>query len=237
MLAEIIYPALVRLARAFPSGFGSRPNSFAAIYSFGEIAIDNLAQTQREGGIGQYWGRRWEASGKDPSLIQYENSLLFLRKESIEFPLKSKVCHRVEIGIASLPDCEGCANSRSDIEIEIDNAKVLEAVVRQVSEIKPYNVNVPPNLGGVGLSTYWLMPAEVSWLKSNSVNFPNLGRCDAYLSVSRDGSELRSFNYGKDGMIVTAAKLEVCWCDSTVPEFSFAQTEFSQAAFTGCESC
>lgn len=237
MQYEILYPALIRIARAFPHGQRSRPNSFGVVTSFKDIDSDNLNLTVKAGISGSYWGRRWEASGEDRANIGFENSLLFVRSESIDFPGKKEICQNIEIGISSLPECEGCQNERTDTEIEIDNAITLRSVVSEIIEIKPYRVNIPTNLGGVGLSTYWLVPSEVAYLKANSVTFPNLLKCDDYLSIKQVNDTYQSFDYGTSGMIITVAKFRVCWCNESEVDFNFALNTFKQAAYTGCATC
>lgn len=237
MLNEILYPALIRLTRAFPHGHRSRPNSFGVVTSFKDIDSDNLNLTVKSGVNGSYWGRRWEASGEDRANIGFENALLFIRPETIDFPDRKEMCQNLEIGIASLPECEGCQAARTDTEIEIDNAISLRAVVSEIIEIRPYRVNIPTSLGGVGLSTYWLTPSEVEWLKVKEVSFPNLRKCDEYLSVKQTVSTYQSFDYGTAGMIVTTTKLRVCWCSDAEVGYNFATTAFKQAAYTGCETC
>ncbi len=242
MLNEILYPAIIRLIRAFPAGYKSRPGSFGAVQTFGDIDSDNLNASIRDGRIGHYWGRKWEASGKDSSQIQYENALIFIRKEAISFPdvgkvVGNKICQRLEIGIASLPECEGCAYARSDNEIEVDNALVLNGVVTELIGIAPYLVNIPENLGGIGESTYWITPSEKAWLITQSVVFPTFKNCDAYLSIKKTTDEFSSFTYGTAGMIITTGKIQLCWCDSSAVEYDFRLNSFKAAAFTQCESC
>lgn len=242
MLNEIVYPAIIRLVRAFPQGLNSRPNSFSVVNSFKDIDSDNLNATIRSARTGQYWGRKWEASGEDSSQIQYENALVFVRPETISFikganRMGNEVCQGIEVGIASLPECDTCPQSRSDTEIETDNATVLNKITTELLQITPYNVNVPTNLGGIGVSMYWLMPSEVAWLKVNGVVFPALGKCDAYLSIKKTTDDFSSFDYGTTGAIITTAKLRVCWCDTTAIEYDFAINSFKEAAFTGCSTC
>jgi hypothetical protein len=242
MLNEIIFPAAIRLARAFPAGFNSRPNSFGVINTLGDIDSDSLNASMRDGRIGRYWGRKWEASGKDSSQIQFENSLVFIRTEAITFSKEAKhasekVCQRIEVAVASFPECEGCAYARSDSEIEIDNAVVLNKIVSELTHIAPFVVTIPTNLGGIGASTYWIMPSEKDWLETNGVIFPVFKSCPAYLSVSKTSNEFQSFTYGTAGMIITTAKLQVCWCDSTDIDFDFNINSFNEAAFSGCATC
>lgn len=242
MLNEIILPAAIRIVRAFPPDFNSRPNSFGVVSSFGDIDSDNLNASMRDGRISRYWGRKWEASGKSSDQIQFENALVFIRTEAISFSKEAKqagekVCQRIEIGVASLPECEGCAHARADTEIEIDNAIVLNKIVSELTHIKPYNVTIPTNLGGVGESTYWIVASEKAWLETNGVVFPTFMSCPAYLSVKKVTDELASFTYGTAGMIITTTKLSVCWCDSTVVEYDYAVNDFKAAAFTSCETC
>lgn len=242
MLNEIVYPALIRLARAFPPGLNSRPNSFSVVNSLKDVASYNLNATIRSARTGQYWGRRWELSGEDSSQIQYENSLVFVRPETISFTkganrLGNEACKNIEVGIASIPECDTCPQSRTDTEIELDNALVLNKITSELLMIAPYNVNIQPNLGGIGLSTYWLLPSEVSWLKVNGVVFPSLGKCDAYLSIKKTTDNFSSFDYGTDGTIITTAKLGVCWCDTTAIGYDFSVNEFKQAAYVGCTTC
>lgn len=242
MLNEIIFPAAIRLLRAFPPVFNSRPNSFGVINTLGDIDSDSLNASMRDGRIGTYWGRKWEASGKDSGQIKFENSLIFIRTETISFSKEAKhagekVCQRIEVAVASLPECEGCAMARSDSEIEIDNAIVLNKFVSELTHIAPYVVTIPTNLGGIGASTYWIMPSEKAWLEDNGVIFPVFKSCPAYLSVSKTSNDFASFTYGTAGMIITAAKLQVCWCDSTAVAFDYKINSFNQAAYTGCETC
>lgn len=242
MLSEILYPAIIRLIRAFPPGYASRPNSFGAVYTFKDIDSDNLNASMKDGRIGHYWGRKWEASGKDSSQIQYENALIFIRKESVTFSevtkrLGTKICQGLEIGIASLPECEGCQTARSDNQIEIDNAVVLNEIVWELTRIEPFLLDIPTNLGGVGVSTYWLTPSEVAYLKTQGVIFPTFKNCTAFLSVKKTTDAFTSFEYGTAGMIITTTKLQVCWCESTNVAYNFAVNEFNQAAFTQCETC
>lgn len=242
MLNEIIYPAVVRLIRAFPPGFKSRPKSFGVVSTFGDIDSDNLNASMRDGRIGHYFGMKWEASGKDSSQIQFENALVFARKEGISFAevnkkIGSKVCQSIEIGIGSLPECEGCASARSDNEIEVDNAIVLNAMLWEILRLEPFTVTIPESLGGVGLSTYWLMPSEITWLKTKGVIFPTFKNCTATLNITKTTPNFSSFTYGTAGMIITTARIQVCWCDSTQVGFNFALNDFKQAAYTGCETC
>jgi len=242
MLNEIIFPAAIRIVRAFPAGFNSRPNSFGVINTLGDIDSDSLNASMRDGRIGRYWGRKWEASGKDSSQIQFENSLVFIRTEAITFSKEAKhasekICQRIEVAVASLPECEGCAFARSDSEIEIDNAIVLNKIVSELTQILPFVVTIPTNLGGIGASTYWIMPSEKAWLETNGVVFPVFKSCPAYLSVAKTSNEFQSFTYGTAGMIITTAKLQVCWCDSTDIDFDFRINSFNEAAFTGCATC
>jgi len=242
MLNEIIFPAAIRIVRAFPAGFNSRPNSFGVINTLGDIDSDSLNASMRDGRIGRYWGRKWEASGKDSSQIQFENSLVFIRTEAITFSKEAKhasekICQRIEVAVASLPECEGCAFARSDSEIEIDNAIVLNKIVSELTQILPFVVTIPTNLGGIGASTYWIMPSEKAWLETNGVVFPVFKSCPDYLSVAKTSNEFQSFTYGTAGMIITTAKLQVCWCDSTNVDFNFALSSFNEAAYTGCETC
>lgn len=242
MLTEIIYPAIIRLIRAFPTGYPSRPNSFGAVSTFKDIDSDNLNASMKDGRIGHYWGRKWEASGKDSSQIKFENALIFIRKEAITFSERSKktgtkVCQSLEIGIGSLPECEGCVTARGDNQIEVDNALVLNEIVLQLSRIEPFVLDIPENLGGVGVSTYWLVPAEVEWLKLQGVIFPTFKNCTATLTVKKTTDQFTSFTYGTAGMIITTSKIQVCWCDSTEVQYNFGLNEFNQAAFTACETC
>lgn len=242
MLDQIIFPAAIRIVRAFPAGFNSRPNSFGVINTLGDIDSDSLNQSMRDGRIGRYWGRKWEASGKDSGQIQFENSLVFIRTEGITFSKEAKhasekVCQRIEIAVASLPECEGCTFARSDSEIEIDNAVVLNKIVSELTHIAPFVVTIPTNLGGIGASTYWIMPSEKAWLETNGVIFPTFKSCPAYLSVTKTSNEFASFTYGTAGMIITTAKLQVCFCDSTDIDFDFRINDFKAAAYVGCETC
>ena len=242
MLDQIIFPAAIRIIRAFPSVFNSRPNSFGVINTLGDIDSDSLNASMRDGHIGRYWGRKWEASGKDSGQIQFENSLLFIRTEAITFSREAKhaaekVCQRIEIAVASLPECEGCTFARSDSEIEVDNAIVLNKIVSELTHIAPYVVTIPVELGGIGASTYWIMPSEKVWLEANGVIFPVFKSCPAYLSVSKTSDEFRSFTYGTAGMIITNAKLQVCFCDSTAVVYDFRINDFKAAAYVGCETC
>jgi len=242
MLTTIIYPAFIRLVRAFPHGHKSRPNSFGAVSSFKDVDSDNLNASMRDGRIGHYWGRKWEASGKDSSQIQYENALVFVRTEGITFSKEAKqagekVCQTVEIGIGSLPECEGCNGKRTDTEIEIDNAVTLNKIVSEITQIKPYLLNIPENIGGVGVSTYWITPAEKAWLITQSVIFPTFNNCNAFLSVKKVNDEFRSFDYGTAGMIITTTRLQICWCEATEVEYNFDLNDFKQAAYTDCQTC
>jgi hypothetical protein len=242
MLDQIIFPAAIRIVRAFPAGFNSRPNSFGVINTLGDIDSDSLNQSMRDGRIGRYWGRKWEASGKDSGQIQFENSLVFIRTEGITFSKEAKhasekVCQRIEIAVASLPECEGCTFTRSDSEIEIDNAVVLNKIVSELTRIAPFVVTIPTNLGGIGASTYWIMPSEKAWLETNGVIFPTFKSCPAYLSVTKTSNEFASFTYGTAGMIITTAKLQVCFCDSADIDFDFRINDFKAAAYVGCETC
>lgn len=242
MLNEIISPAIIRLVRAFPANFNSRPNSFGIINTLGDIDSSNLNASMRDGRIGNYWGRRWESGGKSSENIAYENGLVFIRTEAITFSKEAKhaaekVCQRIEIAVASLPECEGCTFARSDSEIEVDNAIVLNKIVSELTHIAPYVVTIPTNLGGIGASTYWIMPSEKAWLESNGVIFPVFKSCPAYLSVSKTSNDFASFTYGTAGMIITTAKLQVCFCDSTEVVYDFRINSFNEAAFTGCSTC
>lgn len=242
MLNEIIYPALIRLVRAFPPGTKGRPNSFGVLASFKDIDSENLNASMRDGRIGRYWGRSWESGGKSSDMIKYENALVFVRPEAISFSREvknanEKVCQRLEIGIASLPECENCAYARSDSEIEIDNSFVLNKILSEIILIAPYLVSIPENLNGNGLDTYWLVPSEVDWLIGKGVVFAQFKTNSAYLSVKKTTDEFSSFDYGSSGMLVTTGKIQVCWCDSTEFEFDYTVNNFKQAAYTGCETC
>lgn len=242
MLDQIILPATIRIIRAFPATFNSRPNSFGVINTLGDIDSESLNQSMRDGRIGRYWGRKWEASGKDSSQIQFENSLVFIRTEAITFSKEAKhaaekVCQRIEIAVASLPECDGCTLARSDSEIEVDNAIVLNKIVSELTHIAPYVVTIPTNLGGIGASTYWIMPSEKTWLEANGVIFPVFKSCPAYLSVSKTSNDFASFTYGTAGMVITTAKLQICFCDSTEVVYDFRINSFNEAAFTGCSTC
>lgn len=242
MLNVIIYPAIIRLVRAFPAGFNSRPNSFGVVSGFGDIDSDNLNASMRDGRIGHYWGRKWEASGRDSSQIQYENALVFVRPETISFERTAKqspykVCQNIEVGIASLPECEGCAHDRSDTEIEGDNAIVLNQITSELIALAPFNVDIPSTFGGIGESTYWLTPAEVAFLKENDVVFPTFKSCPATLVVTKTTNDFSSFDYGTSGMIITTAKVRVCWCSDVEVGYDFRINEFKSAAYTQCEAC
>ena len=242
MLNEIIFPALIRLVRAFPPGLNSRPNSFRVLSSYKDFDSANLNATAVDGREGRYWGRRWEAGGKSSENIQYENSLIFMRPETIALSKVArrageKVCRRFEIGIASLPECEGCAHARSDTEIETDNVIVLNEVVSEITQIKPFNVTIPVNLGGIGASTYWITPGEKAWLITNGVAFPTFNSCPAYLSVRKTTDDFTTEYYGTAGMLITTTKVVICWCEATVVAFNFGLNSFKQAAYTGCEAC
>ena len=237
MLEQIIYPALLRLTRAFPLTAAGRLNSFGVVASFKDVDADNLNASMQDGRIGHYWGRAWEASGKQGNMVMFENALLFVRPEAFSLPDLREVCQVIEIGIASLPECEGCPGKRNDIQVETGNANILQKILKEITEIQPYLVTIPAGIGGVGLATYWLTPGEVAWMKTNAVVFPNLRKCDSYISVKINAETLASFPYGTSGMIVTTAKLKVCWCETETPVFDFRRTDFNQAAYSGCSTC
>lgn len=237
MLEQVIYPALLRLTRAFPLTTAGRLNSFGVVTSFKDIDADNLNATMQDGRIGYYWGRAWEASGERGRMIMFENALLFVRPETVSLPNTKEVCQIIEIGVASLPECEGCPGKRNDIQVEAGNAVMIQKILKEITEIAPYAVTIPTGIGGIGAATYWLTPGEVAWMKANAVVFPNLKKCDSYLSVKLDTENLASFDYGTSGMIITTSKVKVCWCEDETPVFNFTRTSFKEAAYAGCATC
>lgn len=234
----MIEQALIRLSRAMLPTDRARINTFAVIDNRSDLTPDNLNATVRDGRIAHFWGRRWEASGKDPASIQVDYSLLFLRHLDSEVS-GSSICTNVEIGLVSLPECEGCATSRNETEIAKDNVRVLSNIVSELNGYKCFNMYLGSQYGGNGQGIYCFTPSEIEHLKEEGVTFPNLknGTCNGEYVNAQSGYTIRTQRFGSANALISFTNFTRCDCESAL-QLDFSQNkEYLQYGETKCSTC
>lgn len=216
-----------------------RINSFAVIDAYRDIDSDSLNAAIREADNGWYWGRAWQAGGKNPEDICVEWALLFIQliDSALTGNDMNRLCHRIRIGIASPRECDGCGY-RNDTQVELDNSAMLMSIVREMTNTFLYKaINIPTSIGGIGISNYWLTPSMALYYAGLGVTFPKFSSC-VKAPVRKAGSlQFKSSMYGTKAIIVTTTEIEVCDCDMQETTYDYSITEYGTAGRVACETC
>ena len=219
------------IAAAMPHGHPYRINSVFAIRSPETADMANFEQSIRAGAIGEYWGRRYYASGKDENMMCAEYPAIGINETSYI----GNGCSRIQIAVFAPPSCEGCELSgMTPIEIKTMLSRALEWMVDELLTVSGYTVNINGDNG-----PHFLSDGQVHCLMQSGVDFPTLNCINSAgsMRVTWPDKVIYPKVYGANLLYTSDTNIVVCQCvpSAIIPLCSAQDVE--RVGYAKCSVC